>query len=61
MKKLSYYGSKQLKMLPLSTEKQLAQLLSTEAQADAVRHQSPFLKMHDQSANRVDTSNQFSD
>ena len=37
-----------MKVLPLNTKKQLAQLLNTEVQVGAVRYPDPFPRMHDQ-------------
>ena len=37
-----------LKVLPLNTKRQLAQLLNTEVQVGAVRYPDPFPRMYDQ-------------
>ena len=38
-----------LKLVPLNTKKQLAQLLNTEVQVGVVRYPDPFPRMYDQS------------
>ena len=49
-----------LKVLPLNTKKQLAQLLNTEVQVGVVRYPDPFPRMYDQSETHRKKCDKFS-
>ena len=49
-----------LKVLPLNTKKQLAQLLKTEVQVGVVRYPDPFPRMYDQPETHRNKCDKFS-
>ena len=53
-------GKSKLKVLPLNTKKQLAQLLNTEVQVGVVRYPDPFPRMYDQSETDRNKCDKFS-